>query len=275
VSALIRERSDIGTNIRKEEKEYWEARQDEEEKKVEQAENARKIAEEDAKARKQQTYFLEAALTIDNRTSLYNTHVIKCNAEDIDINMKFLLKTYPELGNTDEFRAIAFAVNKIIMTARNFAIINYDFKRNIEHDDLGCFIEQYFRSIATEDPHITIRVDNKSKSNIRFPYQDITMMLYNIISNSKRSNATELNIKIYNIKDKLTLKFIDNGDGIDADIDLTSLFDFGVSYRRGTGVGLAQVKHLVVNELNGEVYMSRNTKKGVTLEINIPNENIL
>jgi signal transduction histidine kinase len=297
IGALIRERSDIGTNLRKSEKEYWQAKEDAEraekekaeatarvaeearavaERKWQEAEKSRQQAEEDLNVRKQQTYFLENALTNDDRTSLYNTHVIKCNAEDIDGNLKFLLKKHPELSNDEEFRAIAFAVNKIIMTALNFSIINYDFKRHIEHDDIGYFIEQYFKSFSAKDSRITVKVENTSKSYIGFPYQEVTMMLYNIVSNSKKSEATNLAVKIFNgPANKLVMRFIDNGAGIEKNIDLETLFDFGVSYKRGTGVGLAQIKDLVENTLNGTVSMTRNNGKGVTLEVKIPNENQL
>jgi signal transduction histidine kinase len=296
VGALIRERLEIGTSIRKEEREYWEAREAEEKVKKEKAEQEARLAEKarqdaerkyqeaedyrqqfenEVNARRQQTYFLEAALTVDDRTSFYNTHVMKGNAEDITENLKHLLKKQPELKDSIELQSIAYAANKIIMTARNFAIINYDFKRVFEHEDLGYFIEQYFKSIVTDDPYMKITIDNKSKSYIRFPYQDVTMMLYNIVSNSKKWQATELVIEIHNNGNNVIMKFIDNGEGIKKGIDLDSLFCFGVSYRHGTGIGLAQIKHLVENELQGTVSIKRNKDKGITLEVVIPNENNL
>jgi signal transduction histidine kinase len=294
VGALIRERSDVGTKLRKEEREYWEAKEAEEkakkeeaeqkarqaedarqeaEKKYQEAEDARQRYEEDLNIRKQQTYFLEAALTIDDRTSFYNTHVIKGNAEDIAENLKHLVKQFPELKDSGYIKSIAFAANKIAMTARNFSIINYDFKRTIEHEDLGLFIEQYFKSIAVEETQLKIEIDNRSKSHIRFPYQDITMMLYNIVSNAKKAGANELKIEISNKNRDIVLKFIDNGEGVKKGVDLVDLFDLGVSYRHGTGIGLAQIKDLVENTLNGKVTIGRNEISGITLEAIIPNEN--
>jgi signal transduction histidine kinase len=293
VGALIRERSDIGSNIRKEEKIYWEAKEAEEtakkekaeqearraeearqeaEKKYQQAEDSRQKYEEEVNARRQQTYFLEAALTVDDRTKNYNTHVIKGNAEDIAKSLENILKRHPELKDEQEFKYIAYAINKIIMTARNFSIINYDFKRTIENDDLGYFVEQYFKSIPVDDG-FKIEIENTSNSYIRFPYQDVTMMLYNIVSNSKKAMATILKIEIYNEDVYLILKFIDNGKGVKDGIELDKLFDFGLSYTHGTGIGLAQIKDLVENELNGRVTIERNKTKGITLEVVIPNEN--
>jgi signal transduction histidine kinase len=294
VGALIRERSDVGTRLRKEERNYWEAREAEEkakkeeaeqkarqaeearqeaERKYQEAEDSRQRYEEDLNIRKQQTYFLEAALTVDDRTSFYNTHVIKGNAEDIEENLKHLLKQFPELKNNSYIKSIAFAANKIVMTARNFSIINYDFKRTIEHDDFGLFVEQYFKSMAVEEAKLRIEIDNTSKSHIRFPYQDVAMMLYNILSNVKKAEANELKVEISNKDKNIVLKFIDNGEGIKKGADLTDLFDLGVSYRHGTGIGLAQIKDLVENTLNGDVSIERNETRGITMEVIIPNEN--
>lgn len=294
VGALIRERSDVGTRLRKEEREYWEAREAEEkakkeeaerkarqaeearqdaERKYQEAEDSRQRYEEDLNIRKQQTYFLEAALTIDDRTSFYNTHVIKGNAEDIEKNLTHLVKKLPELKDNDYVKSIAFAANKIAMTARNFSIINYDFKRTIEHEDFGLFVEQYFNSIAVGETELKIEIDNRSKSHIRFPYQDVTMMLYNIVSNAKKAEADELKIEIVNEGTNIVLKFIDNGEGVKKGIDLVDLFDLGVSYRHGTGIGLAQIKDLVENTLKGKASIERNEVRGITLEVVIPNEN--
>jgi signal transduction histidine kinase len=293
IGALIRERIEIGSRIRKEEKEYWEAKEAEEtakkekaeqdarkaeearqeaEKKYQQAEDSRQKYEEEVNIRKQQTYFLEAALTVDDRTQNYNTHIIKGNAEDIAMGLKNIAKKYPKLKEEQEFKAIAYAISKIIMTARNFSIINYDFKRTIENDDLGYFIEQYFKSLP-EDDKFKVEIINTSNSYIRFPYQDVTMMLYNITNNSKKAMATKLTIEIYNEDQCIILKFIDNGNGIRDNIELDSLFDFGLSYTHGTGIGLAQIKDLIENELNGRVTIERNKTKGIMLEAWIPNEN--
>jgi signal transduction histidine kinase len=295
VGALIRVRQKTGTQIRDKEKEYWEAKKAEEakrrekaerdarnaeearqeaEKKYQQAEDSRQQYEKEVNIRKQQTYFLEAALTIDERTSWYNTHIIKGNAEDIAQELKNILKKHPELKNEQGFHFIAYAINKIIMTARNFAIINYDFKRSIENDDLGIFIEQYFKSIPTNDD-LKIEINNTSNSLLRFPYQNITMMLYNIVSNAKKANSTKLVVEIINKDENIVLKFIDNGDGIKNGVKLNELFELGLTHTHGTGIGLAQIKDLVENQLNGTVIISRNKTKGITLEVIIPNENQL
>jgi len=295
IGALIRERIEIGSQIRKEEKEYWEAKEAEEaakkeeaeqkaqkaeearqeaEMKYQQAEDSRQRYEEEVNVRKQQTYFLEAALTVDDRTKNYNTHIIKGNAEDIAKSLESISEKHPELKDDQEFKYIAYVINKIIMTAKNFSIINYDFKRTIENDDLGYFVEQYFKSILFED-NFKIEIQNTSNSYIRFPYQDVTMMLYNIVNNSKKAMATILRIEIYNDDKYIILKFIDNGNGIKEEIELHTLFDFGLSYTHGTGIGLAQIKDLVENELDGMVNIKRNKTKGITLEVSIPNENQL
>ena len=294
VNTLFKERNRVGNEIRLADRNYKEQQEKEEQERLRQEAEARKKAEEEAvqseSARKQaeddlrtaeeklnirakQTYFLEGALTMDSRTAMYNTHVIKCNAEDIERNLKSFLKSNNVFKNNTEIQAIAFAINKIIMTAKNFSIINYDFKRNVEQDDLGCFVEQYFKSVASHETDIKIEVQNRSKSLLVFPYQDVTMALYNIISNAIKANANNLTVKIFNEQHELLMQFIDDGDGIKSNIELNSLFDFGVSYTRGTGIGLAQIKDLIVNEMKGKVCIKRNENKGITLEVRIPNEN--
>ncbi len=141
----------------------------------------------------------------------------------------------------------------------------------MERDDLGKFIEQYFNSI--QEPSLKIEIRNSSRSMMDFPFQDVTMALYNVVSNSIKANASKLIVLMDNEDNSLVIRFIDDGNGIKSNIDLNTLFDFGISYTRGTGVGLAQIKDLVVNDLHGQVCIKRNEYKGTTLEIKVPYEN--
>jgi uncharacterized protein YqkB len=296
VGLLIRERSKRGSQLRKEEKKYWESKKVEEEKKREkaerdaraaedarqdaekkyhEAEDSRKQFEDEVNIRKQQNYFLESALTIDERTSFYNTHVIKGNTQDIAQNLKKLLKKYPDLKNDPEFQSIAYSISKILTTVLNFKNINYDFERSVENENIGIFIEQYFKTIPADDL-LKIKLNIKSNTILRFPYQEMTMMLYNIVSNVRKANATKLIVELFNLDNNIVIKFIDNGDGIKAGYKLHDLFELGFTYTRGgTGIGLAQIKDLIENQLNGTVSISRNKDKGATLEVIIPHENQL
>lgn len=292
VGALFKARNQVGNEIRLEDKAYKQKLEDEKnerlrleeearkraEAEIQEANEARRVAEEkfqqaqeDINVRAKQAYFLEGALTVDTRTSSYNTHVIKCNAEDIERHLKSLIKHHSSLGADEDIKAIAFALNKIIMTSREFSRINYDFKRSMERDDLGKFIEQYFNSI--QEPSLKIEIRNSSRSMMDFPFQDVTMALYNVVSNSIKANASKLIVLMDNEDNSLVIRFIDDGNGIKSNIDLNTLFDFGISYTRGTGVGLAQIKDLVVNDLHGQVCIKRNEYKGTTLEIKVPYEN--
>jgi signal transduction histidine kinase len=72
------------------------------------------------------------------------------------------------------------------------------------------------------------------------------------------------------------MQFTDDGKGIDPKIDLDTLFELGISYSYGTGVGLAQVKEVVEKAMGGEISIRRNeSNKGIALEIKITNENKL
>ena len=91
----------------------------------------------------------------------------------------------------------------------------------------------------------------------------------NVISNSIKYNATLLKIVLNKDGDSYSIDFIDNGDGLDPNIeDVSELFEFGKGYTfTGTGVGLYHIKSIVEEELKGTVDINTEETKGFALRV--------
>ena len=91
----------------------------------------------------------------------------------------------------------------------------------------------------------------------------------NIISNSRKANARELNITIDSISEnKIVFSFKDNGKGITKNLDLESIFEQGISTTRGAGLGLFHIKQ-IINSFGGTVTAESEPNKGFNLLITL------
>lgn len=86
-------------------------------------------------------------------------------------------------------------------------------------------------------------IPEKLEFPVKFKPLEATTIIDNIISNSRKHEATELLFRFNKISpETLIISFIDNGSGIDDDIpNLESLFNKGVTTTAGSGIGLFSV----------------------------------
>lgn len=151
------------------------------------------------------------------------------------------------------------------------AMAKFNTKEEFIEDNLFDFIEEYCENVLAQDADIEVEVIRKDEKgvNIRFIPQDIAVILDNVISNSIKYNATLLKIVLNKDGDSYSIDFIDNGDGLDPNIeDVSELFEFGKGYTfTGTGVGLYHIKSIVEEELKGTVDINTEETKGFALRV--------
>ena len=83
----------------------------------------------------------------------------------------------------------------------------------------------------------------------------VSIILDNLVSNSKKANATELRLDFSRNGRTYFVDFTDNGDGVDlSKFTPQSIFEEGVTNRRGgSGIGLSTIKDRMQKELNGNI----------------------
>lgn len=84
---------------------------------------------------------------------------------------------------------------------------------------------------------------------------DLSIILDNLVSNSKKANAKELRLDFSTEGRKYIVDFTDDGDGVNLNLFTpVSIFEEGVTNRRGgSGIGLSTIKDRMKKELNGDI----------------------
>lgn len=136
-------------------------------------------------------------------------------------------------------------------------------------------MENYFSSIKKTYKEINFKIDLDLIKNEVLHQNDFTQMMDNLIDNSIKYGAKNLNIII---NENHEIEISDDGIGIPKD-DQKHIFDkyYRVSRTEnlninGLGVGLFLVKS-IVDKYKGKISVKSNPDKGVTFKIQIPNEN--
>ena len=135
------------------------------------------------------------------------------------------------------------------------------------------YINQYLESCRNIHRNIKFTINNKQ--NIRIARAcsllDISLIIDNLISNSKKVNATIIQIDIIKDSGKLIIDFSDSGEGVPRALvnNPEKMFEVGVTTRYlGSGVGLASVKN-ILNSIKANIYFLGNGVylKGATFRI--------
>lgn len=180
----------------------------------------------------------------------------------------------------DVINKISFSNHKIL-TIANLAT-KAGFKADSEDtvDDLVEYISDYIERICIgeiqtlDHERIDIKFSNKyeGKFIIRFKPIEISMIIDNLMSNSRRANATLIDITIECEDNNFQLIFQDNGNngkGIDKDIR-EKIFNLGFTTTEGSGMGLSHIIK-ILKPLNGKLSLDTESEK-TTFVVRINNE---
>ena len=120
--------------------------------------------------------------------------------------------------------------------------------------DIQGFIQEYLYNF-TDSFKIQYHSDIEEPLEKKISVLDLSIILDNLISNSKKANATELRLDFSRNKRTYIVDFTDNGDGVDLDLFTPqSIFEEGITNRRGgSGIGLSTIKDRMNKELNGTI----------------------
>lgn len=151
--------------------------------------------------------------------------------------------------------------------------IHYSDSEDVLIDESG--LENYFSNIKKTYHQINFKINLNLIENRILRQNDFTQLMDNLVDNSIKYGAENLNISINN---NLEIEISDDGIGIPKE-DQKHIFDkyYRVSRTEnlninGLGVGLFLVKS-IVEKYKGKIIVKSNPDKGVTFKIQIPNEN--
>lgn len=163
------------------------------------------------------------------------------NIEDCDEIIDKLHKRLCEIGKIADFA-----------TYRNYRMAT-------EHKEIQIvnFIEKYFELLVDEEIHSEkLNLINLNSLRKDFVYNikpiNLTILIDNIISNSKKHNASELSFSAKCDKNFLYLNFKNNGDRLSSMYSSEDLFQKGFTTTNGSGLGLFHSKSIVLEEFGNE-----------------------
>lgn len=240
----------------------------------------KKIVERELEKKKEQLSIATsiASQDLDNVTNLHHqvrviTDVIKTElllfSRKIDKGDKFSNNDLKEFLNK-----ITFENSKIESISKFGTRAIFENFTDVSKADIGGFIENYVQKISnyfsTTKTKVSFKSDLKESFDVRFRPLDVSIIIDNMISNSKKADATSLSIELRSLSDKLLeLSFKDNGKGLNKEIkNANSIFEKGFSTTRSTGLGLYHVKN-IIDENKWDISVNTKVTKGIEFILTI------
>lgn len=263
-----------------------ELRKEEEYKRLKAEEEAReerskRIAEEQRRRqRESQVRFLESVSSLDIEDVLNLHHQIGIDSNTIDThiaNMKRKLDKGKAI-TSEEIQSfldkVTFANKKILAVTKFSTKQNFMAAARVTNDDVISFLKAYILNIYKfhlgKELDLQIEDDVKSGYVMNFKPIEMTIVVDNLISNSKKKNASKVKIKFKKgEKNSLDIIYKDDGDGLDTDIGDTSIiFEKGYTTTRGSGLGLYHVQKILKDQ-GGTIGVNNKVSKGLEFKINL------
>lgn len=253
--------------------------------KQEAEEEAFKVLIENEKLEKELTQEISKKLfdnSIGNRDKndlLMLQHQILHTAGNITSSLDELVK----MVNSDiskekliqEISHINLEVKKILSTSRFVTNAGFNLESKKITEDVVLFINQYIEnnlipsnSFIHSGRFIEIIVEEAKNISkvIEFRPLEITVLIDNLINNSKKAKANKIKISWVKTVTNIKMIFFDNGVGIPSEI-IDKIFDFGYTQTNGSGMGLNQVK-VILKKMNATIEVNNKIKQGVEFIIN-------
>lgn len=239
---------------------------DEKEEIIEKQKDEIKIQKQKIKKREEENLFLRSSAPKDAEHLQNLMHKIN---DDVD-NLKQKISNYYQerkKGNIHSIEDSDAVIDKLhkriceIGKIADFATYrNYRMATEKKEIKIIDFITNYFALLIDQDIHenkITFVNANVLKKDFKFNIKPInlTILIDNIISNSKKHKSTILEFSSRCDKDYLYLNFKNNGERLSSEYSSEDLFKKGFTTTKGSGLGLYHSKTLIEDEFKdkGEI----------------------
>lgn len=228
---------------------------------------------QESEIRKKQVYFLSGATNQNVTNLLGGFHTIYTLTDAIKGNINFLRDELLK-GTTANEEIILMIIAEIYQANEkahklaDLAIHGNQTLKQKGSNSIYDFIRQYIdANLAIKGIEYLLTPDNNKAFNCKFDTSSIGIILDNISSNAIKAGATKLHISLKEIQKYVEITFTDNGIGLDKNIDINMLFEWGVTNnitKKGFGIGLYHIKQLV-NEMKGTVAIDTTYRDGFRL----------
>ena len=244
-------------------------------------ERAKRTAEEQRRRqRESQVRFLESVGSLDIEDVLNLHHQIGIDSNTIDThisNMKRKLDKGKAITN-EEIKGfldkVTFANKKILAVTKFSTKQNFMAAARVTQDDIISFLKNYLLNIYKyhlgKELNLQVIDEVEKKYVISFKPIEMTIVVDNLINNSKKKNAKNVTFTFRLKNSELEIIYKDDGDGLDKSIeDPKMIFEKGFTTTRGSGLGLHHVER-ILTEQKGSIQVNPNVRKGLEFIIKLP-----
>lgn len=171
----------------------------------------------------------------------------------LDSLIDSIIEEKPKEKLIKDIKDISLEVQRIVSASRFVTKAGFNTQAEKITNDLVSFVNDYVKNIyvpADSFIHqkrpvkIEIKENSLSKHILKFRPFEITVILDNLFSNSRKAKSSKIELEWIKSKEYLILNFKDNGDGIPEEIK-DKIFNFRYSNTDGSGIGLYHVKDLL------------------------------
>jgi PAS domain S-box-containing protein len=192
---------------------------------------------------------------------------IQLSAERIDHKFSKQLEKKDQTILSDITKTIVNQVDAIKKMVNEFTEYSRSPELTKSEINLVDLLNELVNLFQKED--LKIKISSRSKK-INFTCDEIKIrqVFVNLINNAyeakKEDNSCEIEIRLRKTKNAVILNFIDNGTGVNDDINIFE--PYVTTKKTGTGLGLAVVKK-IIDEHDGSITIKNNKISGANVEI--------
>jgi signal transduction histidine kinase len=207
-----------------------------------------------------------ADVSVDN--AIDAMHIMKTYADSIDSNIAEITDMVRNGEDINDilsvFHEIRQTCSKILNTYN--LVINTEYKADTGNKRMDIV---KFTKIYTEkhwSHKLPVEINGVDTVEIMFNPLEFSIIIDNIADNAKKANATKLKIIFVNDEKGYCIKWVDDGYGLQADVDDSKVFEQGFTTTNGTGIGLYTVKKYA-KKMNATVMVNKKYKNGFELQM--------
>lgn len=172
---------------------------------------------------------------------------------------------------------IKFHSDKTLKISKLITRSNFNLEAKVQKADLAGYIREYlhlYKEINESNDQIKTPKIELSGGDFKFEHRfsivEMTIVLDNLISNSRKAGAKVIKVVLEKKNQGMQLTFSDDGKGVASDIK-DNIFDLGITSTNGSGIGLYTIK-AILNEMHATVSFLGNGAilKGATFKIIFP-----
>lgn len=214
---------------------------------------------------KKQVGLLSARADLTAQDAIDAMHIMKGYADAIDSNILEVYELASEEGmDISLFRPLFDGISQIckkIMNSYNLVMrTGYSADSDASHTDLVQFVTQYCSEFNNS---LTVKIENpfNIEANVKFNPLEFSIILDNLIDNSRKANASALVLRFEKNNDEILIRCSDDGYGLKKGANEERLFEPGYTTTSGSGIGLSTVKKYI-EKSGGRVTYNREYTHG-------------